>query len=156
VLCVARGIDLKAICRAQAMNWDELRTIARDRLCTIGAHTVHHYALAKLSAEDALAEITGSVDRLETEIGRRPRFFAYPYGDQLSAGEREFDMARAAGMEAAVTTRKGLIFSGHRRHLTALPRVSINGGYQQLRYLDVLLSGTAFALWNGLRYALSA
>jgi peptidoglycan/xylan/chitin deacetylase (PgdA/CDA1 family) len=152
-LCFEGGIDPKAICRAEAMNWDEVRAMAKDPLCTIGAHTVHHYALAKLSAEDALAEITGSAERIESEIGQRPRFLAYPYGDPLSAGEREFGLARVAGMEAAVTTRKGLILSAHARKLTALPRVSINGGYQQLRYLDVLLSGTAFALWKGVRHA---
>ena len=148
-LCCEYGIDPEAICRAEAMDWDEVRTIAKDPLCTIGAHTIHHHALAKLPVEDAMEEITGSIARIETEIGQRPRFLAYPYGDPLSAGEREFDLACAAGIEAAVTTRKGLIVPGHGQKLTALPRVSINGGYQKLRYLDVLLSGTAFALWAG-------
>jgi peptidoglycan/xylan/chitin deacetylase (PgdA/CDA1 family) len=130
------------------MDWDEVRAIAKDPLCTIGAHTIHHRALAKLPMEDAMAEITGSMARIEAEIGQRPRFLAYPYGDPLSAGEREFNLACAAGIEAAVTTRKGLIFPSHGQKPTALPRVSINGDYQQLRYLDVLLSGTAFALWR--------
>ncbi|MGH6873498.1 MAG: polysaccharide deacetylase family protein, partial [Aestuariivirgaceae bacterium] len=127
-----------------------------DPLCTIGAHTVQHCALAKLSAGEAVAEITGSVERIGSEIGQRPRFFAYPYGDPQSAGAREFELAQAAGMEAAVTTRKGLLFPAHAQRLTALPRVSINGGFQELRYLDVLLSGTAFALWNGVRQANTA
>jgi peptidoglycan/xylan/chitin deacetylase (PgdA/CDA1 family) len=148
-LSFEHGIDPEAICRAEAMDWDDVRAMAKDPLCTIGAHTIHHHALAKLSVEDAMAEIVGSMTRIESEIGQWPRFLAYPYGDPLSAGEREFDLARAAGMEAAVTTRKGLIFPGHGEKLTALPRVSINGGFQQLRYLDVLLSGTAFALWAG-------
>ena len=150
-LCCEHGIDPEAICRAEAMDWDEVRAIAKDPLCTIGAHTIHHHALAKLPVEDAMAEITGSVARIEAEIGQRPRFLAYPYGDPLSAGEREFDLACAVGIEAAVTTRKGVIFPGHGQKLTALPRVSINGGYQRLRYLDVLLSGTPFALWAGVR-----
>jgi peptidoglycan/xylan/chitin deacetylase (PgdA/CDA1 family) len=149
-LCCEHGIDPEAICRAEAMDWDEVRAIAKDPLCTIGAHTIHHHALAKLPVKDAMAEITGSVERIAAEIGERPRFLAYPYGDALSAGEREFDLACAAGIEAAVTTRKGLIFPGHAQKLTALPRVSINGGYQQLRHIDVLLSGTAFALWAGM------
>ena len=54
-------------------------------------------------------------------------------------------------IEAAVTARRGLIFPAHSANLTALPRVSISGHYQQLRYLEVLLSGTAYAVWNGFR-----
>ena len=150
-VCASHGINLHAMCRADAMDWDEVRRIAADPLCTIGAHTVHHYAIAKLSREMALAEVCQSSDRIEREIGRRPDVFSYPYGDATSAGPRDFDLIAEAGFKAAVTTRKGLIYRAHGDHLTALPRVSLNGGYQKLRYVDVLLSGAAFALWNGFR-----
>jgi hypothetical protein len=29
--------------------------------------------------------------------------------------------------------------------------LSLNGGFQKIRYVDVLMSGTAFALWNGFK-----
>ena len=67
----------------------------------------------------------------------------------LSSGD--FELIRQAGFEAAVTTRRGLIFSQHAHHLTALPRVTLNGNFQKLRYVDVLMSGSAFALWNGFK-----
>jgi hypothetical protein len=44
-----------------------------------------------------------------------------------------------------------LVFAGHKHHLMALPRVSLAGQYQKLRYIEVLLSGTAFALFNGFK-----
>ena len=44
-----------------------------------------------------------------------------------------------------------MLFPEHREHLTALPRISLNGEYQQLRYVKVLMSGAATALWNGFR-----
>lgn len=149
--CADSRVDIDAICRAEAMSWNELRLIANDPLCEIGAHTVNHYAMALLDEDKARREMIESADRLETELGKRPRFFAYPYGDECSAGQRDFRLAQEAGFEAAVTTRKGLVHQAHRDHLMALPRLSLNGNFQRLRYVDVLLSGSAFALWNKFR-----
>jgi peptidoglycan/xylan/chitin deacetylase (PgdA/CDA1 family) len=154
--CAAHGIDLQAMCRAEAMSWTELRDMAADPLCTLGAHTVNHFALAKLAEADALREAVDSRARIVEETGAEVRFFAYPYGDATSAGPRDFALIAEAGFEAAVTTRKGLIYPAHRHHLTALPRVSLNGGFQKLRYVDVLLSGTAFAMWNGFKRVAAA
>ena len=149
--CDINRVDLQAICRAEAMTWDELRHIASDPLCDIGAHTIHHYAVAKLDEKQARHELVESADRLEAELGKRPRHFAFPYGDAGSAAARDFRLAREAGYAAAVTTRKGLVYPAHREHKHALPRVSLNGDYQSLRYVDVLASGTAFALFNRFR-----
>ena len=149
--CASHGVDLDAMCRSEAMTWNDLHEISADPLCTIGAHTINHYAIAKLSRETALEEAVASRDRIEKELGKAPRFFAYPYGDEDSAGPRDFEIIREAGFEAAVTTRKGVIHAAHKDYLTALPRVSLNGGFQKLRYVDVLMDGSAFALWNGFR-----
>jgi peptidoglycan/xylan/chitin deacetylase (PgdA/CDA1 family) len=149
--CDANRVDLGAICRAEAMTWDELRDVAGHPLCEIGGHTVHHYAVGRLEPDEARGEMEACAARLEQELGQRPRYFAYPYGDAFSAAGRDFRIARDVGYEAAVTTRKGLVFPGHRNHLCALPRLSLSGEFQRLRYVDVLLSGSAFALWNGFR-----
>ncbi len=146
--CDQHNVDLDKMCATQAMNWDEVRAIAADPLCTIGAHTIHHYAISKLDADDAIKEATDSRDRIEKEIGKRPEFFAYPYCDEGSAGRRDFDLMHKAGFKMALTTRKGLVYPEHKNHLTALPRLSLNGGYQQLHYVDALLSGVPFVLFN--------
>ncbi len=149
--CKKYNFDLEKMCADQAMNWDEVRAISADPLCTIGAHTIHHYAVAKLSASEVLKEAVDSRERIEQEIGQRPEFFAYPYGDEGSAGPRDFDIIRQAGFKMALTTRKGLVYPDHKDHMTALPRLSLNGGYQQLHYVDALLSGVPFALFNGFK-----
>ncbi len=146
--CENHGVDLDAQCRSEAMTWNDVRQIAADPLCTIGAHTINHFALAKLPSEEALCEADQSRSRIGEELGRMPEVFAYPYGDPGSAGPRDFALLREAGFAAAVTTRKGLIFPEHRAHPTALPRLSLNGAYQKLRHVDVLLSGVPFALSN--------
>ena len=76
---------------------------------------------------------------------------AYPYGDRVAAGPREFALARSAGFKTAVTTRPGMLFPASAAHPTALPRVSLNGNYQDARILPVLTSGAATAMWNGFR-----
>jgi peptidoglycan/xylan/chitin deacetylase (PgdA/CDA1 family) len=88
---------------------------------------------------------------IEAGLGRRPQHLSYPYGDATAAGPREFALAAALGFKTAVTTRPGVVTYGHMAHLTALPRISLNGEYQQLRYVRVLLSGAATAMWNGFR-----
>jgi len=140
-----------AICPEICMTWDELRTFADDPLVTIGAHTISHCNLAKQTQETASHEMTDSRARIENVLQRRVLHFAYPYGDRISAGAREFALARSAGFKTAVTTRPGMIFSESAEHLMALPRVSLNGNYQDERILPVLTSGAATALWNGFR-----
>jgi peptidoglycan/xylan/chitin deacetylase (PgdA/CDA1 family) len=142
------GVDMRAECRKEVMTWDEIRAMAADPLVTIGAHTKGHYAIAKLADGKALEEMEGSADRIAEEVGTRPVHFAFPYGDPGSAGPRDFALAQEAGFETAVTTRKGMLFPDHRQHLTALPRVSLNGDYQSLTYTALYLSGAPFALWN--------
>ncbi len=147
-LCQMHGIDASGLCRDLIMSWPELRDLASDPLVTIGAHTRRHLALAKLTLAEASLEIEESVRRLETELGRPVRHFSYPYGDEGSAGPREFDLARELGLATAVTTQKGLIHSHHTTAMTGLPRVSLNGDYQNTRYVKVMLSGAPFSFWN--------
>lgn len=149
-LAADAGVDGAALCRGLMMNWDEVRTLAADPLATIGAHTCRHMALAKLGSESAREEMRQSILRIEAEIGRPCRHFSYPYGCETSAGEREFEMAEKLGVATAVTTRKGLVDSSHAGRLTALPRFSLNGDFQDTRFVKVMLSGAPFRLWHAL------
>nr|HPG89695.1 polysaccharide deacetylase family protein [Hyphomicrobium sp.] len=129
----------------------EIRALAADPLVTIAAHTCTHYVLSKLTDAEAHREIAESAQRIETELGRPCRHFSYPYGCEKSAGEREFEIARSLGFETAVTTRKGLLHTSHEQSMWALPRLSLNGDFQDTRYVKVLLSGAPFAFWNAVQ-----
>lgn len=150
-LCNSCGVDMEAQCRELIMNWDEIRTLASDPLVTIGAHTITHPALAKLSKARALDEMKRGADRVKEELGFWPDHFSYPYGDPDSAGPREFRIAAELGFKTAVTTRKGVVFREHGEHLSALPRVSLNGDYQSSVFTRLYMTGAPFALWNKFR-----
>lgn len=140
--------DLLARNHAALMTWDEIRTIARHPLGTIGAHTVNHYALRRLDEATALAEMVQSAALIEREIGEKPQHLAYPYGFANAVGEREARLARESGFVSAVTTRHGLIQRRHTGHLHALPRLSLNGRYQSLEHVRTMLSGVTVPLAN--------
>ncbi len=140
------GYDLQKQCRDLIMDWPELRLFAGEPLCTIGAHSVNHYELAKLSVDDAYNEIVQSGEVIHAQFGIRPSHFSYPLGGPLSCGPREYEMAKLAGYSTAVTTRPGGLYPHHAKTFTALPRVSLNGNFQSRRYVDVFASGGLFTL----------
>jgi peptidoglycan/xylan/chitin deacetylase (PgdA/CDA1 family) len=150
-LAACYGVDIAAFCNELCMSWQELAELAADPLVTIAAHTVNHPMLAKVTKETARSEIDLSRSVIECALGVRPAHLSFPVGDRTSAGPREFALAAELGFKTAVTTRPGVLFAEHRQSLTALPRISLNGEYQRLRYVRVLLSGSATAVWNGFR-----
>lgn len=145
-LCAAYGVDLLGLTREAALSWNEVRTLSEHAYASIGAHTADHFALSKLTEPEARHELTFGAQRIADETGIWPRHLAYPYGDTGSAGKREFEMARFLGFDTATTTRKGFITGRHGLALHSLPRLSLNGDYQDLRLLKVLMSGVPFAM----------
>ena len=145
-LCARARIDMADLCRSMIMSWDELRQLASDPLVTIGGHTRRHYAVARLGPGAARAEIVEGIARLEAELGRPIRHFSFPFGDETSAGPRDFALVRELGLATAVTTRKGVVRAADKNALHSLPRLSLNGDYQHAHYVEVLLSGLPFRL----------
>src|SRR5262245_28161598 len=150
-LCRRHGLDDSTIARELCMSWSELQTFAADPLVTIGAHTLSHCNIAKCSSDTAEHEIVGSRSAIEAKLNRPVMHFAYPYGDRDAAATRDFALVRKLGFKTAVTTRPGMLFAENADHMTALPRLSLNGNFQDERLLRVLTSGAATAMWNGFR-----
>lgn len=147
-LAAAAGVDGRALVDSACLDWDGIAAIAADPLCTIGSHTLTHPRLAECAGGLARHEIEESRNILAERLGVPVRHLSYPVGDPTSAGAREFALAAEAGYASAVTTRPGMLFPEHGRHLTALPRLSVNGEWQSRAALEVLLSGAPFLLWN--------
>ena len=150
-LCRRHGLDDFVIAGELCMSWSELQTFAADPLVTIGAHTLSHCNIAKCTSDAAEREIAGSRGDIEAKLNRPVAHFAFPYGDKDAAAARDFALVRKLGFKTAVTTRPGMLFAENADHMTALPRLSLNGNFQDERLLKVLTSGAATAMWNGFR-----
>ncbi len=142
------GVDIKAHLGESIMDWREIAQLATDPLCSIGAHTIHHYAVARLDPAQARAEMTESARIVQMETGKAPRHFAYPYGYAAAAGPRDFAIARECGFVTAVTTRVGVLHPGHAGHMHALPRISVSGRFQSVRHVETLLCGLPSLMVN--------
>jgi peptidoglycan/xylan/chitin deacetylase (PgdA/CDA1 family) len=101
------------------MKPDQVRAISSTRI-QFGSHALTHPSLPALGAAEKVAEIRGSLERLEALTGVTPLSFAYPYGDR---DEKSEAIVRHAGFRCACATE------GHavRRtsSLFALPRVGV-------------------------------
>ena len=97
-------------------------------------------------------ELQGAADLIEFHTGKRPVHLAYPYGYQAAVGARDVELASRMGLVTAVTTRHGTIQKEHRSHIYALPRISVNGRFQDVIYPRVMMTGfTAFLANRGRR-----
>lgn len=145
-LARSHGIDPMRITADLTMDPQELRSLATHPLASLGAHTLSHRAVARLSPEEAREEMRQSADYVEALTGERPKAIAYPYGTRPAVSERDSMIARKLGFSIAVTTQPGTLCEKSVNRLTALPRISLNGYYQQPRYVSALASGIPFAL----------
>jgi peptidoglycan/xylan/chitin deacetylase (PgdA/CDA1 family) len=85
------------------MTWDQVKEMAENGF-TIGSHTVNHVPLTELNADQITTELTASSQKLEQELGVRPRYFAYPtgtYNDEIR------HLVQKAGYKMAFTVRYG-------------------------------------------------
>jgi peptidoglycan/xylan/chitin deacetylase (PgdA/CDA1 family) len=142
----AHGIDPMMITERLVMREPELKSLVLNPLASIGAHTISHRSLARLSDEEARREMTESADRIAAIIGHRPETFAYPYGNSAAVSPREHRLAKELGFRLAVTTDPGTLSARSFDAPTTLPRISLNGLYQKPKYVGALASGIPFRL----------
>jgi peptidoglycan-N-acetylglucosamine deacetylase len=80
------------------MNSSQIRELSKS--FEIGAHTLDHLAIDRLSDRDASAQLSGSREWIEELTGRSCRVFCFPQGRFRS---RQLQLVRQAGYLAART-----------------------------------------------------
>ena len=149
---VSKNYDIDFIKKTSelALTWEQIREMSADPLVEIGAHTINHHALSKLTDSDVQKEIEGSRDKIESEINQKVEHFSYPFGTRNEAGQREFKIAKKCGFKTSTTTSIANIFKEHKDLLEQLPRIPVNQKRDngKINYLNLWLNGTLPCIIN--------
>ncbi len=95
------SLPLKPPVGYRPISWDELRTLQSDGI-EIGGHTHTHPSLARVPVERLPEEIDYCRERLDTELGHRPRPFCYPNGQPGDVTPAVRSAVSEAGFTGAV------------------------------------------------------
>jgi peptidoglycan/xylan/chitin deacetylase (PgdA/CDA1 family) len=93
-----------AAARHRMLTWDEVQRCA-DHGMLIENHTHSHPDLRTLPADAIAEECTRADDEIARRVGRKPRLFAYPYGQH----DTRVRQALAQRYDACLTTRMGYL-----------------------------------------------
>jgi len=99
-------------CRGLMMSAENVRSMVESGM-TVGAHTVNHPILSKLSLEDASSEIQTGKAQLESIVQREVNLFAYPNGKPfIDYEDVHVKIVKESGFTCAVSTSWGVASSG--------------------------------------------
>ena len=116
------------------MNWNQIRELV-DNGVLVGSQTKSHPHLHRLSSKQILNEIELSNKSFIKELGFKPQFFAYPYGEY---DNKTIEIVKGSGFEAAFGQHSGVA------HVSAgifeLPRFAMNENYGDLNRLKLAIN----------------
>lgn len=142
------GINATSAGLLAPMSWQEARQLANDGF-TLGAHTVTHPILSRCTTDEARFEIKESKKRIEQELNRPCRYFAYPNGQPGDWTPGTVNLLKDAGFECAITTVPGQVVEED--DVFALKRNTLEGSDWNRFVLTA--SGWRSILQNIRRYA---
>ena len=117
------------------LDWDDCRKMT-DAGMTIGSHTMNHVHLAELDDAWAEAELKGSKEAIEAELGCACDHFCCPFGreniDYLPG--RDPDMAGRVGYKSFLSGHRGAMTQGSSPMMVRRDHLLAGWGDYQLRY----------------------
>lgn len=128
---------------SQMLDWDQVEQLHAGGVMIEG-HTANHPDLRTLDGDDIAAELARADDAIESRLGRRPRYFAYPYGFH----DRRVRAAVSPFYDGCVTTELRRL--GTNVAMDAIPR--LDSHYLRSPLLMRHLSGPAAGGYLTLRH----
>jgi peptidoglycan/xylan/chitin deacetylase (PgdA/CDA1 family) len=122
-VCEALGVPEQEPCNDyRFMNWKQATALVNAGF-EVGAHTMNHAILSRVSPEDAEAEIVGSRNAVVAGTGQCCPVFCYPNGKAQDYDAQAVDICKRH-FQAAVTTEPG---TPRADALYEMPRQSVRG-----------------------------
>jgi peptidoglycan/xylan/chitin deacetylase (PgdA/CDA1 family) len=103
------------------LSRQELKELSQSELITIGAHSISHPELSRISVEKAREEVTESKKILEEITGKEVKYFSYPFGRFNNAVIKQLKEAGYLAAFCGVPQR----FNGG-DNLFMIPRIPLN------------------------------
>lgn len=132
------------------LSWEQIKYISTHHDVCIGAHTVSHPKLNKLSEQEIIDEVIHSKKIIESHIQKEVQHFAYPHGGISEVGKREFEILKNLPFRTCTTTRQSNIFKCHRNHTECLPRIYFSSKSTEER-IKFNLNGISQFQYNGIK-----
>lgn len=118
---------------SDSLKPDQLREVIKSGLVEVGAHTIHHIALAGRGSQLVQKEVSESRAALEQDYKVQVVSFAYPNG---SFDKQAIDAVKSAGFTTAVSLISGIEQGQQNRYYLYRLRPSYRTGQQLLNYLE--------------------
>lgn len=126
------GLENKGI---KIMNWEQVGLLSKNNLFEIGAHSISHKKLHKMSIEELKKEVMESKLILEEKIKKNIKSFAYPFGRY---NKIVVDMVKQNGYQLAFSINPGRIDKSN--NLFEIKRFGIDDDTSQF-FKDIFKTG---------------
>jgi len=107
------------------MTWDQVRTMNKSQLLTIGNHTHGHVNLSKISSHQIKKQINQARQIIQRETQFIAEYLCYPYG---LYNDRVVNSIQDLELSACVATTYGLVSANSVNELSFIPRYNLNDG----------------------------
>ena len=119
-------VSTEAVGKNGYMTWDQIKELEKENTVYIGNHSHSHNYLVDLKNEDFINDINTASKLFNENLGYKPIFFSYPFGEYSSNIKKYI----SKNFKFSFGQHSGVIDNNKSRH--QLPRFPINEKYGDL------------------------
>lgn len=127
------ALEFQELCESVSLSWEEIATLSKNPLITIGAHTMQHVSVKQQATLVVENEMHLSKKELEYYIQKEVKHFAYPFGGSFDVSMRDIELAQRVGFKTSTLNQAGNIFRSNKKSIQALARMPLGNSTDDQR-----------------------